>query len=170
MNNQRPADYESAALPTELFQQTLNFCNDSIFFSQRQHPFSRISLNFISAGEYYKSYNCKSAFISKAPFLSPFWTSVGSQEETVENPFYHLHGNFSKFREEFFLLLNFFQFSPFFDIYINNLIIFFYKELSTLSTQFSTIYFSFIFNCFLHFFHFITVVEVEFSPFFKIRF
>lgn len=67
-------------------------------------------------------------------------------------------------------LLDFFQFSPFFYIYIRYLIIFFYKELSTLSTEFSTIIFLFISNYFIAFFHFITVPEVEFTPPSKIRF
>ena len=101
------------------------------------------------AVEYYCSYNCRQTFISEKRFLAPGGEIPGSQEEMVKKALCHLHGNFLKIRGDFLPFPGFFHRFPFLYIDIRKSIIFFYKELSTFSTLFSTFNFSLFFNTFI---------------------
>ena len=67
----------------------------------------------------------------------------------VKKALCHLHGNFLKIRGDFLPFPGFFHRFPFLYIDIRKSIIFFYKELSTFSTLFSTFNFSLFFNTFI---------------------
>mgnify|MGYP006345279047 FL=1 len=124
----------------------------------------------LPSAEYYKTYNCKEAFIQKTQSLTPPVRFCRSQEEILKISLCHLHGKFRKFREDFFILPDFFYSSPLHDINIRKLIIFFYKELSTFSTRFSTRKFLFISNTFPSNYHLFTFLVFLFPDPPKIKY
>ena len=120
-------------------------------------PFSR----FFRAS-YYKSYNCKFPFILNCRICGVFVASGRSQGVFPKKALCHLHGNFLKIRGLFFKLSEFFLFPTLPAIYIRISIISFYKELSTLSTDFSTIANSLLHNHFLYNLQLFTISVTEF--------
>ena len=125
--------------------------------------FSQVPLPVFQANEYYKSYNCRTAFILKSRILSSLSCFCQSQEEKGKIPFSHLYGNFFNFREEFLKFPDFYEIPFSFSIDIRISITFFYKELSTFSTDFSTLDFSLFSSAFADNYHNFTISVSAFS-------
>ena len=172
-SNTWPADYESAALPTELHQHFLLWLRTVAiiaYFFATVNTYSPKIHRIPILREYYKWYNCNSPCILPKRFLSPRREISGSQGGSAKKALCHLHGNFPKIRALFFVPKEFFPFSSRSSIDIKNSIISFYKELSTFSTGFSTFNFPLFFNAFLSIFQLITSRRLHISTPRKSRF
>ena len=177
--NRRPADYESTALPAELHQHiqwlTKIRCATSQTDVVRRSQPQEIIPHILPSVNTHFSWSCGPVSIYFLNNTSSIFASISANYRSLFFPplciFPAIEKNNADFSGVFSIKTeNYFPYnsnSPnlrrFHSFYIKQIIIFFYKELFTFSTQFSTPILSFYFNGFLYNIQLFTSSVIDFS-------